>query len=239
MKCEVALRVVSLPGDGQQHEEVVQLEVADLHALDLAVHVLADQRVVGLLALLLRERVRVHPHLDRDLHRIGAGLHLGIVVADQGVRPVEHLLAVFLRDAHQLTDQDQRKLAGQLGHELAASLARHVVDDAARVGTDARLELRDHARREAALDESAVLHVAGRVHVDQHRLEPGQVARAGVEQERGAHGRGEHVRVARDVDHVLVLRQHPVAAVELRAAVTSGPGSSCQQTGASWRSRAR
>ena len=47
---------------------------------------------------------------------------LGILVADHLVRPVEQLLAVFLRHAHQAGNRLQRQLAGHLLDEITGAL---------------------------------------------------------------------------------------------------------------------
>ena len=57
---------------------------------------------------LIGKRLRVRVQLRRDLHRIAVGAVLRVLGADHAVRPLEDLVAVVLRDADQLGDDDER-----------------------------------------------------------------------------------------------------------------------------------
>jgi hypothetical protein len=60
----------------------------------------------------------VHDQLDRGGHRVVVG-ELRVLVADHLIRPIEQLLAVLVRNAHQPRDGLQRKFARHLLNEIA------------------------------------------------------------------------------------------------------------------------
>ena len=119
----IELRVVSLPATARQDHEEAELVVGELVALDVGLDQLGDEVVAGVLAAFGGHLHAVHDQFDRRGRRIIPG-ELRVLVADHLVGPVEQLLAVFLRHAHQAGDRLQRKLAGHLLDEIAGSLGR-------------------------------------------------------------------------------------------------------------------
>ena len=91
---------------------------------------------------------------------------LRVIRADHAVGPVEDLVPVLERHAHEVSNQDQRQLGRAQRDEVALTLLYRVVDDLAADLVDALLELADHARGEAAVDEAAGAGVLRRVLVE-------------------------------------------------------------------------
>ena len=168
----VARRLVA--GDGEQHEEHVELHLRQLLAVDLRIddrgHDVAGRRD----PLLLTELVGVGEHLDRDVHRfVGRHEVLGVGAADHLVGPIEQLAAVFLRHAEDLRDRLERQLGRDVGHEVALAAFDHTVDDLAAAAPDLLLEQLDDARCERGRHNLAVPRVLRRVHHQHHRADAG------------------------------------------------------------------
>ena len=102
----------------QQDDEEAELVVGELVPLDICLDQLGDEVVAGVLAALGGHLHPVHDQFDRCGRRVVPG-ELRVLVADHLVRPVEQLLAVFLRHPHQAGDRLQRKFAGHLFDEIA------------------------------------------------------------------------------------------------------------------------
>ncbi len=155
---EVAGRLVA--GHGQQEEEQLELEVAEVLALDLDGGEDAHEVGVGVDPLLGEELggVGVELHGGGEGH-LGLDLVLGVLVADHAVGPVEHLVAVVLGDAEQLGDDLERELGRDLGDEVGLAGLDHLVDDGVGGAVDALLEVAHHARGEPLVDEPPVAGV--------------------------------------------------------------------------------
>ena len=148
-------------------EEEIELELRQLLALDLRVHQRRDEIVARVRAALERELVRVDVHLGGgDLAVVLRRLELRIVEADEPIREIEDLLAVFERDPHHLGDHLQWQLRGDVRDEVAGASRRHGVDDRAADVADVRFDLRDPVRGEALAHEAPELGVPRRVHGD-------------------------------------------------------------------------
>ena len=115
---QIAGRLVA--GHREQEEEELELQLAELLALDLDGGEHAHE--VG---------VRVDALLGEELGRIGVELHgglvsamsrlqlvLGVFVADHAVGPVEHLVAILARHAEQVGDDLQGQLGREVGDEV-------------------------------------------------------------------------------------------------------------------------
>jgi hypothetical protein len=123
------------------------------------------------------------------------------------------LAPVSERNADELGDQVGRQLARDVGNEVAFAARKHGVDDHATQLSDARLEPRDAARREAAVHEPAQARVGRRVHAEEHQTRLLEVDRIRLRRWHVAlQRRGEELRVARHRDHVGVFGDHPDAA---------------------------
>ena len=112
-------------GDREQQHEHVELELAELLAVDLGVDELGDDVVTRIGAPLLGQVVGVR--VERGRRRVrafGTALELGVVGADHRVRPLEDEVAVLLRDAHDLGDRLQRQLRREVDDEVALTRAR-------------------------------------------------------------------------------------------------------------------
>ena len=93
---------------------------------------------------------------------------LGVVETDHAVRPVEDLVAIFLRHAHQLGDGLQRQLGRDVDDEVAFAALDDVVDDESGLGAQTFFDQSDHAGGEALVDQKPVPRVPRRVHVEHH-----------------------------------------------------------------------
>ena len=149
----------------------------------------------GLGPLLLRElggvRVQLHRRVLR--HLLGDAV-LGVVGPDHAVAPVEQLVAVLLRDAHEVGDHLERELGRDVDDEVALAALGHPVDDVGGALAHRRLELADHPRREALVDEPAVAGVQRRVHVEHEQPLLLEVRLVGVPHEHEPLRRGEASR---------------------------------------------
>src|SRR5436305_652117 len=150
----VARRLVA--GHREQHEERVELELGEDIAFLVGLEQPRDDVVLRFLTLLLRELVRVHEHLHgRAVCLFRSHAVLRVIRADHAVGPVEDLVPVLERHAHEVSNQDQRQLGRAQRDEVALTLLYRVVDDLAADLVDALLELTDHSRSEATVDQAA------------------------------------------------------------------------------------
>ena len=95
---------------------------------------------------------------------------LRVLVADHLVGPVEQLLAVFLRHAHQTGDRLQRQLAGHLLDEVAGALGRGRLGDVVRPFAESSRSDSTARGVNAARDDLAQVGVMRCVHVEQDEL---------------------------------------------------------------------
>jgi hypothetical protein len=199
-------------GDGEQQEEHVELELGEGVALDLGPEQDRHHVVLGVLLAPGRQVVGVGVELHGGVEGVvvAAGV-LGVVGADEAVRPVEDLEPVLLGDAEDVGDDLEGELGGDVGDEVALALLADGVDDARRPVAHGVVELLDHAGREALVDEQPVPRVQRRVHVEHHLLLHGEGLVVHVGDHGPALGRGEALPVAVDLDHVGVAGEAPEA----------------------------
>ena len=154
-------------GDREQEEEEVDLEPGETLAVDLGLTQHADQVVARVGPLLLGElgRVRVELH-RRDRGVLFGDAVLGVFAADHAVRPVEQLVAVLLGDAHEVGDDLQWQLGGDVDDEVALTPLGDSVEDLAGAAAHRVLERTDHPGCEALVDEQSVARVQRRIHVE-------------------------------------------------------------------------
>ena len=107
----------------QNDDEEAELVVGELVTLDIGLNQLGDEVVAGIVGPLGRHLHAVHHQFGRGGEPVVGG-ELRILVADQLIGPVEELLALFLRHAHQAGDGLQREFAGHLFDEVAGALGR-------------------------------------------------------------------------------------------------------------------
>ena len=101
---------------------------------------------------------------------VGVGLVLGVLLADHPVGPVEHVVAVLLGHAEEVGDHDCRGSSAEMSvTKSACALLDDGVDDVVGRLVDLLLELVDHPRREALVDQPPVAGVQRRVHVEHHQ----------------------------------------------------------------------
>ena len=216
-------------GHGQEHEEQVELQCGEFAAVAAGLDELGDDVVDGARPLAGAEPVGVLEHLQlRLLCGREAGAQVGVVRADEQVRPPEELVAVLLRDPHQVGDDDERQLCRAQGDEVTLASGEGFVDDAL-----ARLLHCAHegccgARGEPAVDEGTQPGVFGRVHVEHHQPLGLQHALVGFAEQRQSFTGGEHLGVAGDRDDVGVPGHGPEAFGELRVRVAVDGGLAAQ-----------
>ncbi|WP_185758593.1 hypothetical protein [Actinomadura hallensis] len=225
-----------VPGDGEEEEHVLELlggEAAFEHA---------GHDVVGrLLALLGGQGVGVGEHVGQGRVRAGVegtavgadgggtvlhglaghGGHRGgvgggeagvvvVLVADDAGRPVVQEAAVGFGDAHDVGEGPD----GEVGREFdeVGVLVQGRGDEGAGPGVDRVFQGADGAGGERGGDDAAEAGVAGRVLVEHHRADEGEVlGRVGVADLGGAEVGGEQVRGAQDLLHVGVPEDRPVS----------------------------
>ena len=198
-------------GDDHQEEEADDLDVVEAVAVDLGGEQRAREIVARLRACVGDQLVEVAEHVHRRLHAGRRHVGHALLAVHDRVGPGAQLVAIGLGHAEHLADHVHRQLAGEVADEVAAPGC----DERDRCGwlrelADARLELGDAARREAARHQRAHARVARRVHGEErHRRVRARMRRRRVERDAVA------VREARDVakagEHVGVARQRPEA----------------------------
>ena len=192
--------------DDHQVAEGLHLHRREPHAVDLGGEQRADQVALRRALPLLDERAEVLPDLPERDPRGGRHVEHAFLAVHEQVGLLAQLGAVGRGHAHQLGDHVHRQDAREVADELAATALAHALEMADRHLADARLELRDPPRREAARDERPHLRVARRVHAEErhHELRGGVRGRrldrdaVGVGVEVGVLDRGEHVGVPRE-----------------------------------------
>ncbi len=136
---------------------------------------------------------------------------VGVLVADDPIGPVDEQPAVLLRDAEDAGEGPHGQVGGEL-HVVRRALPGDRVDEGARPLLDRALQLTHRARGEGGGDDAAQPDVAGRVLVEHHGLDEGQVAGGvGVADLGGAEVGGVDLRRAQDVLDVGVAEDGPVA----------------------------
>ena len=141
-------------------------------------------------------------------------LVLGVVRSDHPVGPVEHEVAVLLGHPHEVGDDLQRQLGGDLLHEVGRALLADGVEDRVGGGHHLGLEVTDHARREALVDQPPVAGVHRRVHVQHHHALLPEDLLVEVVEERGRPVGGEVLVVPVDRHAVVVAGDRPEAVGE-------------------------
>ncbi len=130
---------------------------------------------LGHAAALVDHRLVVGDQPERGVHRRRRDVVDAVLAVHDEVGLAAYLRAVLLGDAHHLGDDVHRELAGEVGDpvELPAVAAQLETLGQIAVGEllDARQQVVDPARGEAARDEGAQPVLAGRVHAeDRHHL---------------------------------------------------------------------
>src|SRR5581483_11685381 len=123
---------------------------------------------------------------------------------DEAIRPRVEAVEVLAPDPEHLGDDVERQGHGDVAHEVAAAALGDVVGDLARELADPLDEEADHARRETLVHELPEPRVARVVHGDDRDQSFGI----------GQHTlrRGEDLGRLRDLEDVLVAREHPQVA---------------------------
>ncbi|MGR6998165.1 hypothetical protein ACU686_08835 [Yinghuangia aomiensis] len=129
-----------------------------------------------------------------------------MAVVEQVLDVAEQLVPVGLRHAEHRTDRLHRQLARDGGQEVHGHAGLDPVDEQARAAREVVGEQRDHARREAFVDEAADPVVPRVVHHVDH-----QAAREGVGQDRAAVLGGVGVGVAQDFQRLGMRGNRPEA----------------------------
>ena len=119
----------------------------------------------------------------RALRRVelGRGSVVGVLVADDPVRPVEQQPAVLLRHAEHVRQGQQRQLRGDVLGEVALTsrAGEGSLADGPGVAADPVLEPGDRARRERPAQQPPQPGVLRRIHVQHHPPHVGQGLRRG------------------------------------------------------------
>ena len=173
---EMRLRVVSLPATVRRRKNSSSSS-AESCSPSISTSVSTLIRSSWGSARLRREqlgRVGVQLH-GRLLGDLPGRLVLGVLAPDHPVGPVEHPVAVLVGNAEELGDDDEGELGRDLGDEVGRALLDDRVDDVVGRGVDPVVELVDHARGEALVDQTAVPGVERRVHVEHEQLLLGEV----------------------------------------------------------------
>ena len=180
-------------------------------AVDLGLEQHPDEVVARLLLALGDQRVDVG---------LGVAHGLALVVpVEERVRehpldPVEPALLVLLRQVHEPRERAERHRVRELGHDVAAAVARDRLEQPRRERLEVRAQRIDARPREERVDEPAVARVLRRVELDREQ----RVLR-------GCDGGMTVVPTTADVNdswssaaarHVVVAREQPEAAVEVR-----------------------
>ena len=205
---EVAGRLV--PRDREQEEEQLELQLAELLAVDLYRGQHAHEVFVGVDPLHREELGRVGVELHRRLlGEVCLVLVLGVLVAHHAVGPVEHAVPVGLGHAEELGDDLEGKFRRDVRHEVGAPRLNDPVDDGVRRAVDARLEIAHHARGEPLVDQPPVARVERRVHVQHHQALLGDLLLAELEGHHALGARTETLVVAVHRDAVSVTGHGP------------------------------
>ena len=170
----VAGRLVA--GDQEQHHEHDQLVVGHLlfaavqnlvlrvldfelreEAFVLGTHQDAHEIVLGGLAPILDDLTHVGGVLQEGGRRLRHDLRIVVVSVrgDQSIRPLVESLAILLMDSDHLRDDQEGERDRKIQDEVALALLHHRVDALLRDVAEDRLELLDHPRGEAPIDEAA------------------------------------------------------------------------------------
>src|SRR5262249_44816667 len=141
-------------GRRQQHEEEVELGLAERLAIELDGRKRGPHILGRPLALLLTEPLRILEELDLMAERVAARERaVRIERAEQRVGCREQPFAIFDGDADDVGDHVHRKWERDLTHEVEVVELERMVDQSSGPRPALRLELSDHARREAGADE--------------------------------------------------------------------------------------
>ena len=199
----IAGRLAARPGE--QHEEEVELGLAEPLAVDLDG---GERRphVVGRVGPLVAAQVL---GVLEHLHLVAQGLVRAQTTArrrrgEEGPGQGEEPLPVGLRDADDVGDHVHRQRVGHLAHEVDLPLGQGVVDQPPGPPPALLLELGDAPRREPGADQTALAHVVAPVHAHQHHPAHG----GHVGQPRPVDG-AEALHVPVDRLHICVAGQHP------------------------------
>ena len=167
------------------------------------------------------DELGAHPRVLAE--GLGGRVQHGIVGVDAAVAghhrvgPAVEAEALVGVEAHELGDDDQRQVDGEVLDEVALPALGDLVDDLVGQLPHVVAELAHRAGREALVDQPALAGVLGVVHPDdRHRRGD---ARS------DALGGAVALRVAADVAHVLVARHDPqlVARVPVHRALVAQP----------------
>ena len=140
---------------GEQHQdaELAELEVGQAVALHLGLEQRPEEVVAGLPPAVRDQPVDVGL---RVAHRPGL-----VVLVEQGARehplhPVEPALLVLLREVHEARERAERHGVGELGHDVAAAVARDRLEQPRREGFEVGAHGVDARLGEPRVDERAI-----------------------------------------------------------------------------------
>ena len=182
-----------IAGHREKQHEGVNLELVERGRVAVVAYYLridksGDDVVAGVFPSLSGQGVGVGVQLSGRSPVVVTGV-LGVVDADHLVRPVEELLSVLLRDAHNLGDGLEGEFRGYVDHEVTFAVLDHLVDDEGGPVAEVLLEESDHPRGEPSVHQLAVPGVLGRVG-GQHK-HPAQVKAPGPFFDGGGLGDGD------------------------------------------------
>ena len=183
--------------------------------LDVGLHQLGHQIVAWVGVAIGGHLHRVHDQLDGRGHGVVGG-ELGVGVADHLIGPVEEFLALVLRNAHQSGNGLQWQFARHLLDEVTRALGRGVPNDRRRTLLKFGAQHLHCAWREGPRDDLAQVGVVRGVHIEQNELAALDVVGRGaflVTGQRGVLQAGEDIAASRDLFHVFVFGDDPVAVV--------------------------
>ena len=198
-------------GDGQNHEEETELFACQAFALGVG----ADEPAGDISEIDidpgLGGGMGVDEHVDgaREVARI-----LRVFAARHLIAPVEELLLVGVRNAHQAGDGLQRQMTRHVDHEVPRALPLGRPHDPVGLFAQVVLEASEGTRREASVSHTANPGVPGRVHAKEEILGrfAGRIGRVQPASE-GRFGLHRPPRTPRDRSDIGVAGECPKAPV--------------------------